>query len=650
MKLSDKLDMQFFGNLAKEISVDGEVMDALKEARELQGIYQILSDYGYLQGIAFPDYIEKVIGAVDALKYYLDPDTGDFSADAICTEEDKNLQFSYGLLHDLILHLLGRDTIQARYPLIVEVENGKVRGALRRLHNIVEWLDIPYGDRAVQGRRWLKPQPPAAIERVLNCTTVGEPNLQKVGSKMSGIEGKLTLNVFRPNTDKKNLPVLVYFHGGNFQAGRTEEVLGHKLCEMLNIVFVGIETRLNVFAYNPLPALHTGNPEEDSGNFGILDYKAGLEWIQRNIGQFGGDPNCVTISGFSAGGRSVMVAMLSPIFKGLFHRAIAFSAGLTVCDYEKSLQFYVKRLAKLVVEDGIKPTVAAAESWLLSKNNDDKVMVQYWLKSQNAERLINSFPLASARLGQFPHFFADGYVIPKEGFDANLVNDVPLMSFASMDEFSAFVNVDPYFKQRTKENADDENLRNEKLLARKYGSNMWAYFNTQMIAEKLFPKMTAPIFLGKFRYGHEGEDFSEDYHSKYGAVHGIYLPFLSDQYKTPWKRGNDFFEHDGAEYLGSIFLNCLKAFMITGDPNCEYLEQHWERWRPETQTTMVFDGDREKGKTFPELNAFDYEKLFKDFDADNSVSFEAKERIKTSVLNGRFFSQKWDEHYHLCGE
>lgn len=647
MTSSDRLDMQFFGKLSKEISSDKEVMDALKEERDLQGIFNVLKSYGYLQDMDFPAYVSKVLGAVDALKYYLDPDTGDFSTDAICTDEDRNLQFSFDLLHDLILHLLGRDTIQARFPLIVETENGKVRGGLKRLHNIVEWFDIAYGDRAVQGKRWHKAQPPEPIERVQNCTAVGEANLQKVGSKMMGIEGKLTLNIFRPNTDKRDLPVLVYFHGGNFQAGRSEEVLGHKLCETLNIVFVGIETRLNIFAYNPLPALHTGDPEEDSGNFGLLDYKAGLEWVQRNIANFGGDPGCVTISGFSAGGRSVMISMLSPIFKGLFHRAVAFSSGLTVCDYEKSLHFFVKKLANLVVQDGIKPDTDAAEAWLLSENNDDKAMVRYWLRSQEGKRLINLFPLASARMDQFPHFFADGYVIPKNGFDAELANDVPLLAFASMDEFSAFVNVDPYFKKRTKENPDDENLRLEKKLARKYGSIIWAYFNAQMVAEKLYPKMKSPIFLGKFQYGHEEKYFSEDYHSKYGAVHGIYLSFLSDQYKTAWKRGNDFFEHDGAEYLGSIFLNCLKAFMVNGDPNCEYVKQRWDRWSPEVQTTMVFDGDREKGRTFSETNIFSYDKLFREFDSDESVSQWAKEYIKTSVLNGRFFSGKWDEHYHL---
>ena len=154
MTSSDRLDMQFFGRLSKEISSDKEVMDALKEERDLQGIFNVLKSYGYLQDMDFPAYVSKVLGAVDALKYYLDPDTGDFSTDAICTDEDRNLQFSFDLLHDLILHLLGRDTIQARFPLIVETENGKVRGGLKRLHNIVEWFDIAYGDCPGSGLLW----------------------------------------------------------------------------------------------------------------------------------------------------------------------------------------------------------------------------------------------------------------------------------------------------------------------------------------------------------------------------------------------------------------------------------------------------------------------------------------------------------------
>ena len=105
---------------------------------------------------------------------------------------------------------------------------------------------------------------------------------------------------------------MVYFHGGNFQIGQAEEWLGNKFSEVLTAVHVSVTYRLGALGFNPLPALWTGDSEEDSGNFSVLDAIAALQWVQRNIRAFGGNPDNVTVSGYSAGGRTLTILLIRP--------------------------------------------------------------------------------------------------------------------------------------------------------------------------------------------------------------------------------------------------------------------------------------------------------------------------------------------------
>jgi para-nitrobenzyl esterase len=97
-----------------------------------------------------------------------------------------------------------------------------------------------YAASASGENRWRKPQPAPRIERVLNCTKPGERNLQIAYGKTVGAEGRLTLNICRRNSPDRGLPVMVYFHGGNFQTGQPEEWLGNKFSESLNVVHVSV--------------------------------------------------------------------------------------------------------------------------------------------------------------------------------------------------------------------------------------------------------------------------------------------------------------------------------------------------------------------------------------------------------------------------
>lgn len=549
---------------------------------------------------------------------------------------------------DLMLRLVGNAFAPHYVDKFVNIENGTILGRCEPLHMCVEWFAIPYAAPARGELRWRKPMPAPPIEGILDCRKPApEQMLQCFGSKTFGAEGGLTLNVIRGDSPDKDLPVIVYFHGGNLQVGNAQEWLGNKFTMERSAVCVSVEYRLGSFAFNNLPCLKTGDAEEDSGNFALLDAKAALEWVKRNIESFGGNPDNITICGHSGGGRLVTLMMISPLFKdkGLFHRAILFNSPAITCESDNGRLVFAHRYAKLALEDGLFISEEEAVEWLLSEKETDMSAVKEWLYELDGVRVINLFPLAGVRMHLFPQCFTDGKVLPKEGFKAELINQVPVLIFSSPDEFSSFASVDPYFRKRLKENPDDSALKKQLNVCRELGSKLYAYQNGHWYGDNFFGRIKQPIYIGSLAYGtHEG-GVDKSFVEQFGAVHGNVLPFLTDQCKIPWKRGNDFFTHLGAIRLGEVFLACIYSFMVSGNPNCDELELKWHSWTPEHQQAVCFDADREQYEIYEQINDFSYEKLFDEFDADTSLSKEAKKDIVTKVLAYRWFSTELDLRY-----
>jgi para-nitrobenzyl esterase len=123
------------------------------------------------------------------------------------------------------------------------------------------------------------------------------------------------------------LPVIVWIYGGGLVRGGAELYPGDFLA-LQGLVVVSFNYRLGRFGFFAHPALAREEPNAPRGNYGYMDQIAALQWVQRNIAAFGGDPNNVTIAGESAGGGSVLVLLTSPMARGLFHRAIVQSAGI----------------------------------------------------------------------------------------------------------------------------------------------------------------------------------------------------------------------------------------------------------------------------------------------------------------------------------
>jgi para-nitrobenzyl esterase len=207
----------------------------------------------------------------------------------------------------------------------VMVTGGAIRGAVSAGNaDIVAFKGIPFAAPPVGELRWRPPEPVIGWDGVRDASESGAICVQNGGQSVTQDEDCLFLNVWAPRETSEPRPVLFWIHGGGYTGGSGSTAIydGTPLAAD-GAVVVTINYRLNVFGFLAHPALSVESPHGASGNYGLLDMVAALEWVRDNIATFGGDPGRVTIFGESAGAGAVMSVMLIPQAGGLFHGAIA---------------------------------------------------------------------------------------------------------------------------------------------------------------------------------------------------------------------------------------------------------------------------------------------------------------------------------------
>ena len=222
-------------------------------------------------------------------------------------------------------------------PPVVRVDTGELQGAVD--DGVTSFKGIPYAAPPVGELRWRPPQPAAqwtgvrqAAEFGSDCMQgrFGPPPAAGAPAPPAASEDCLFLNVWRPAsaTPGAKLPVMVWIHGGGFVGGSGSFPMtsGVRFAKD-GVVLVSLNYRLGRFGFFAFPALSRERADETKGNYAYMDQIAALQWVKRNVAAFGGDPNNVTIFGFSAGGVSVHSLLASPMARGLFHKAIAESGG-----------------------------------------------------------------------------------------------------------------------------------------------------------------------------------------------------------------------------------------------------------------------------------------------------------------------------------
>jgi para-nitrobenzyl esterase len=340
----------------------------------------------------------------------------------------------------------------------VELELGRVRGRCAGADGaVIAFLGIPYAAPPVGPLRWQPPQPREPWEGVRECERFGPscPQPRSVLSEAGGGAGAqdedcLYLNVWAPAAAIEagggaKLPVMAWIHGGGFFLGSASGTAydGSNLARK-GVVVVTLNYRLGPFGFLGHPALSAESPHGSSGNYGLLDQIAALEWVARNVARFGGDPGNVSIFGESAGAFSVGCLLVSPLATGLFHRAIAQSGAA----------FWITRRLKErgLREESVESTGERVVRTLLGSNgggsagSDGKgAETIAAARAKSAEDLLAAanptLRLIGSEEGNVFGPAVDGWVIPDVPwrlFEEGKVNLVPLLIGTNADEGTVF--------------------------------------------------------------------------------------------------------------------------------------------------------------------------------------------------------------------
>lgn len=260
----------------------------------------------------------------------------------------------------LVCGLLAMSAVEAQPLLKTHVETGDLEGTPDGT-DLAVYKAIPYAAAPVGDLRWKAPQPAKPWKGVLKAEDVAKwpPQPEKSYVKYDMMsEDCLYLSVTTPaKTVNDALPVMVFIHGGGFQTEHYGGDLWQSLARK-GVVAVSIEYRAGSLGFLAHAELAKESPEGHSGNYGILDQIFALQWVQRNIKNFGGDPSKVTIFGESAGAMSCHILCASPLAKGLFRACIsqsgAFLSPTGVINQEQAQmlgQMFMSQLKKNSIEE-----------------------------------------------------------------------------------------------------------------------------------------------------------------------------------------------------------------------------------------------------------------------------------------------------------
>jgi para-nitrobenzyl esterase len=298
---------------------------------------------------------------------------------------------------------------------IAQTEYGKVQGFI--LRGIHQFRGIPYGDNTAGKNRFMPPKPPQPWDDIRPAVWWGNTAPQIMEGRFANqwssfvdhwnydelSEDCLRLNIWTPAlADGKKRPVLVWLHGGGYTNGNGIEQDGYdgeKLSRKGDIVFVSINHRLGPIGFTDFSGVG-GEKYKYSGNAGVLDMIFALEWVNKNIANFGGDPSNVTVMGQSGGGQKVCNLMASPMSQHLVHKAVPLSGSLI----NSIDQSYSQLVGKYILDE------AGLNASEINKLQEMPWLEYIHLANRAARKCAEDYSQPGRRIGFAP--VADGEVLP----------------------------------------------------------------------------------------------------------------------------------------------------------------------------------------------------------------------------------------------
>ncbi len=527
---------------------------------------------------------------------------------------------------------------------IVKTDYGLLKGYVSG--DVLIWRGVPYAKPPVDDLRWKAPIPPSRWQGIRDATQPARKCTQlkttdewiRTGTvDAESSEDCLYLDIYRPARHAfrhERLPVYVWIHGGSNNFGSAMQYDGSVLADRSDVVVVVIQYRLGPLGWLYHPAIQTAGADvlTDSGNFGTLDHAQALRWIRDNIDAFGGNPRNVLVTGESAGAHNTMNLVMSPLGRGLFHKAMSQSGGMAPVSTTAGRAQANDIIEKLIrYKENIDASTAVARR--LAMENDGTLGA--YLRAAAA----GDFFLAMLKYGSVPTFsaFEDGTLLPAGGWIGAIrsgrYNKMPLIlgsneyeSKSFMPLYAAYVkplgvpsgpytwfNLINVLKQDIPMTLYDvlptPRDRDIYEVTGYYGSLNWRAKYVDTIARELAGVQTR-VYTYLFKWGGIGSGPSP-FDFIYGAGHAAEIPFFfgSDKglFGYPFVAANE----SGRKQLQSAMMKYLANFAWTGNPNDDDMcrpgagkhhhHRYLPKWREWTNTAggpkaIVFDADFDTAK------------------------------------------------------
>ena len=496
-----------------------------------------------------------------------------------------------------------RDLPSADMSTARDTAHGPVIGY--RSEGVNVWQGIPFASPPTGELRWKAPRLPKSWTEPLPTLQYGSECPQNLMG-FSGQEDCLYLNVWSPSNQRGDRPVMFFIHGGGNHLGSADAgglYDGQRFASEHGVVVVSIHYRLGPLGWFSHPNLSADGEDEwskkdRSGNYGTLDILAALEWVQTNIEKFGGDSGNVTIFGESAGGFDVLSMMVSPLAKGLYHKAIVQSGGIRLIPMS---------VAQNYQDDGEGHRLSAREltNNMLVKtgqaiDRDDAKAVQEMMSDEQIEGFLRAQSAQSVFLAQgldsespdvadeesvapdpfllwgatdllSPTLFGDGYVLPKNAQIRELLSDperyhvTPVVLGSNRDEAKLFMMMDPHFTRRVfgvpvlTKNEDDY------AVATDYGSLFWKADAVDELAIVLTKSQDVGVYAYRFDWDDLRSFITLNLPDLMGAAHALELPFVFGNLEL-LDTALVLSDYESARELSDRMMSYWAEFAYSGNP------------------------------------------------------------------------------------
>lgn len=471
----------------------------------------------------------------------------------------------------------------------IQTDKGPVKGTFLNTSRV--FLGIPFAAAPEGDLRWKSPQPHAPWTEPLDARAKGPgcAQLSRLGAMLDSASSEdcLTVNVWAPDRPTTPAPpVLVWIYGGGFETGSNRELAydGQTLSEMTGAVVVNLNYRLGAFGGLALPELESEDPAHPStGGYGLEDQRAALQWVQKNIAAFGGDPNRVMLFGESAGGISTCMHLVSPLSKGLFHAAVVESGP---CDLAKPKD----------------KALAQGAEFAKALGCDSAPDVLACLRGKPAEEIALALPSSGDLIlggGASWYPMLDGWNIPDKPsklLESGNFNKVPTIVGANSDEGTLF-----FYLANTKIADDAEIVTFAEKLVPGHGAEVAARYSSAKYgtaqdaalaavghagfvcptrkAARAIAKSGTPAFQYHFTYAPPGSLFGD-----LGAYHAAEIKFVfgipSQLAPQPLL--------DEEIVMSNAIMGYWSSLAAKGDPNHEGA-MAWPQYDAASDKTLMID-------------------------------------------------------------